>query len=715
MAQSESQPPEFEEDDASKLKNDAASIEGSSDEDMDLLQNDIDGVLDSIDQGDSEWETVDEQSFGEGSDESSVEKGAEPAAQSESDDLLMRAGSILNGGETEIPDIEPEKETESASVEDEDLQNAMHMPDPQTLVESESVGETVEPLTELEEDAGLAAMPDPQTMMAEADAPSTNSDSEEQNHSKEDPVSGTAPPPPAPVALEEDEIKRELAVAEEGVTEDFDAEEAVEDSLSASLPPEVSADTQKEESGSDLSEAKPKHSNKEEASDLDSDAEITDEFEVDDGESFLMDDEDDDFGFPSDPEKSEAEPGQSASSPSRTGADELLAPTHSEKPSGNPSGIRRLAHSLGTWPVAASIALLGAVIALASFKDEMIEWLLNGDVQGSSISRSVAAITENIIEELGPESPYRMAWIESDVKRVSDSEIRIYAQVGVALKADLYQPVEDTVVYAKLPFEPETLAETAEMLKEIGRGDIDFPQKGWSRLYKKSASKGEVIPFNLSYRLLSTEESSDWTLSALRLKEGEKTFAWNKGRPKAHFGKRAYDVSSSDFVSLFRAYERAGMAYLNRAAVAKDDYLAEVAEKARKLERDRKDLLMALSQGSYYKGMVIVGDSGEEAREVSLIITETRNDGQLIKGVLKLEEDGMPGKHFTGFFDLIESDDAVRGQLDLTTIAFAGQTMDREVSSFFSPGTVTKIELQTDGFRMEGDAKDISLRLTRSL
>lgn len=709
MAQSESQPPEFEEDDASELKNDAASLEGSGQEEVESLQDDIDSILNSMGDGDTEWDSVDEQSFGAEGEDSEATESSKSAVQSESDDLLLRAGSILNGGETEIPDLETDEDMGSADAEGEDSESPISMPDPQTLMDSETAGEGEGAVTDPEDDADLAAMPDPLSMMSEREASPESSKSEERA-SGEDPLEGTPPPPPAPVALEEDEIKRELAVAEEEIAEDLDVEEATEDSAvskdEGARPIESDAKTEQPENG--------------EAADQNSDAETADEtdlFEVDDGESFLMDDDgdDDDLGIQIEPDVSEIEPAKGASSSGESVTDKLLASVGSEESASSPSKIRRLARSLGSWPVAASIALLGAAITLASFKNEMVEWLLNGDVKGSSISHNVATIAEDVIEKLGPESPFRMAWIESDVKRVSDSEIRIYARVGVELKDDLYQPVEESVVYAKLPFEPERIAETAKMLEEIGRKDIEYPQKGWSRLYKKSASKGEVVPFNLSYRLLSSESSSDWTLSGLRIKEGDDGFAWSKGKPKSHFGKKAYDVTSREFASLFRAYERAGMAYLNRAVAAKDAHLASVDENARKLAQERQDLLMALSQGSYFKGMVIVGADGVEAREVSMVITETRNNGHLIKGVLKLEDNGMPGKHFTGFFDLVENQNEVRGHLDLTTIAFADQPVDRKISSFFSPGTVSKIKLQTDGFQMEGDAQDISLRLTRSL
>jgi len=113
--------------------------------------------------------------------------------------------------------------------------------------------------------------------------------------------------------------------------------------------------------------------------------------------------------------------------------------------------------------------------------------------------------------------------------------------------------------------------------------------------------------------------------------------------------------------------------------------------------------------------MVIAGDEGADAREVSLIITETRNDGEVVKGVLRLEKEESSTKHFTGFVDVVESDQGIQGRLDLTTIAFAGQSSLDEIPAFFNPGTVSRITLQTDGYRMEGDADEVSLRLIRSL
>jgi hypothetical protein len=97
------------------------------------------------------------------------------------------------------------------------------------------------------------------------------------------------------------------------------------------------------------------------------------------------------------------------------------------------------------------------------------------------------------------------------------------------------------------------------------------------------------------------------------------------------------------------------------------------------------------------------------------VITETRNGGSMIKGILKLDSKQTPSKHFTGVIDFEEKEDGeVQALLNLTTVGFAEQPGGKE-PLFFKPGTVSRIALKTDGYRLEGDGSDISLRLVRSL
>jgi hypothetical protein len=199
------------------------------------------------------------------------------------------------------------------------------------------------------------------------------------------------------------------------------------------------------------------------------------------------------------------------------------------------------------------------------------------------------------------------------------------------------------------------------------------------------------------------------------MRQSEHGFAWSQGHPKAFFGESAMDISSNRFVISFRAYEKTGLHFLNKVTIAVKEYLAMLDEAEEQAKEERQNLKMSVSQGSYFKGMVIAGDEGADASEVSLIITETRNDGEVIQGVLRLENEESSIKHFTGFFDVAENKQGAQGRLDLTTIAFSGQKSLGEIPTFFNPGTVSRITLQTDGYRMEGDADELSLRLFRSL
>ena len=91
-----------------------------------------------------------------------------------------------------------------------------------------------------------------------------------------------------------------------------------------------------------------------------------------------------------------------------------------------------------------------------------------------------------------------------------------------------------------------------------------------------------------------------------------------------------------------------------------------------------------------------------------LIVTETRGDGELIKGLLKLEDEKVAfSKHFTGVLDIIEKEEDVQGRLDLTTVAFAGQPHDTPELTFFA-GTVSRIQMNTDGRSLEGDSDSIA-------
>ncbi len=710
MAQPDSQGLESEDLDPSETDDDSASLDRSGAAAENSLQSDVEALLDSVDFGESgdleEDETEEEGQIG------ANETAATP--NSDSDDLLMRAGSILNGGETEIPVVEPHQDQGGAELaaSEEESGGLMSMPDPQSLVFEDADEEGAEETSkELAENPAAAVNLDTLDDSASVDSDETDGD--------------VLPSSPAPVALEEEEIISELATPEREESESSSIESETGQTPPAELvwdegesepqdapvtktkAPAESPEPAKEDSPQAVEET-------EEAEGAAAD-EDTDTFEVDDGDSFLLDD--DDAGLFDDSAEEEIIPISEIVAEANDSAGESVE--KSDKPSASPKEEAgkwsAFTKSVQTLPFAASIALFGLGLLVVSLKSEIVEWLSHGDVDGTALSHKVAAISEEVFETFSPNAPYRMAWLETRVKRISDSEIRVDAQIGAELLADLYLPVDESALYQKLPFGAEELTSAARRMQDIGRDDIQPPRKAWTQLYKLSAAKGESFPFLVSCRFLKGETDSEWTLSGLRVKESEGGFAWSQGRPKSHFGDQALDLSSMDFASHFRAYENAGMAFLNRAAAAEKAHLAMVDEKAQEREEKRRELIMALSQGSYFKGMAIVGEKGDAAKEVSLIITETRANGGLVKGVLKLEGDGMPSKHFTGFVDVVDSDQGVQGRLDLTTIAFAGQVAQGDSSPFFNPGTAAGLRLQTDGIRMWGSTRDLSLRLTRNL
>ena len=649
MVPPESERPEKEESNSSNLESEAASDLKSSAVGSGSFQGEADEMLNSAEIDDSDAEEI-EPAKGLEKDGKDQNADSEEPQISAADDLLMKAGSILKGGYTELPEIELDSETES----DGDQDVLILKPDPQSPMSEPNGDAESKPRTDVSDECELLAMPDPRSLMQEAsekiDEVETIGRANIAEHA------GDLPPPtPAPGALEDEEIKRELPGGNGGALEV--EEKGEEDSL------------------------------------------------LDEDDSFLMDDEEYNDLFVSIQDGSENEILGNLSG--------ISSDEPGECQSTSPNGFLKTA--IQSLPLAAALAVLGIGLTAFSFKNEFFEWAVHGDTKGSSLIRSIARATYELFDQLGPDSPYEMAWMENEIKRVSNRELLVEVQIGAQLKVDLYQAVDDAVLYSKLPFDLDELTEAAKNMKLIGRDDISIPPKRWNGLYRHSASKGALFPFSVSYRLLKSSTDSNWEISGMRMRQSEHGFAWSQGHPKAFFGESAMDISSNRFVISFRAYEKTCLDFLKKVTIAEKEYLAMLDEAEEQAKEERQNLKMSVSQGSYFKGMVIAGDEGADASEVSLIITETRNDGEVIKGVLRLEKEESSTKHFTGFFDVVENKQGAQGRLDLTTIAFSGQTSLGEIPTFFNPGTVSRITLQTDGYRMEGDADELSLRLFRSL
>jgi len=99
-----------------------------------------------------------------------------------------------------------------------------------------------------------------------------------------------------------------------------------------------------------------------------------------------------------------------------------------------------------------------------------------------------------------------------------------------------------------------------------------------------------------------------------------------------------------------------------------------------------------------------------------MIITETRDEGAMIKGVIKLSGQDEISKHFTGNLRVEEIEDShVRGLFNMVTVAFEGETSQEGLPAFFNPGTIMRLRFKTDGYQLEGDSRALSMRLVRAM
>lgn len=715
MAQPESQSSEFE---ASKAPNGSTDLPESQIDEPALaektlsedqaFQSSVGEMLDSI-ETESIEETTSASESEEGKSADSEDAFVDPA-----DELLIRAGSILNGEETEIPNVEVE--AEPRVEDDEDL---MDFPDPQSLLleQDEEVeaneaasGESGGAESGSKESEGLVSMPDPQSLIKEASDDTQIAPRDE----------GAEPTSEAlPEEIGKREENEESKAEDNPQLETFEEVEPIEKSeelgedkkeaVGADLPEDMDQAAESEESGPSVElqaiEETAKVSDSENlesvSGEVDADAEDEDDSLLDDdaGDDLFLDSEDG-FSISDDDDLIDV-----AAQP--WGADEQS----SQKQSGSARVSRYIA-----WPVAAGLAFVGLSILAASFRAPILDLLTHGDIQETRIHHVVAEMTERVFDGIEPGQPYELAWIESDIKRVSESEYRVIAKIGARLKENLFAPLDENYVYTLLPFTRSQLEKATAFVDEPGElsQELKLPKPGWTRLYRRQGAKGEVFEIDIQYRITANDDKpGSWELSSLRLNGNGDGLDWTSIMPKSAFEEGAVDVDAMEFAYYLRAFEKAGLSYLEKAKAFEDVWIASRTEKAERLQKLRKELIMSLSQGSYFKGIAIVGETSEETREISLIVTETRADGELIKGLLKLENEEASPKHFTGVLDIIENEDSVQGHLELTTVAFAGQPHDTPELAFFKPGTVSRIQMNTDGRTLEGDSDSISLRLMR--
>jgi len=392
----------------------------------------------------------------------------------------------------------------------------------------------------------LMAMPDPQALMDTA-----SGDGEETKEEPTAPASGNVadragdlpPPPPAPISIDDDE------------------EEAVSDEV---VVPEASEDSdifQEEEGASD-----PFASN-----DLDGFNTNLEDFATDDESTDNLDTPEDgaDEVPEAQPKEENSEPVVEASPP--------------------PSKLKRW---INLTSLAAALALFGVGLLASAFKNEIQEWIEGRDIDGSGLRTIITVLAKHALEDLNEDGAYRMQWMDSSIKRVSDTELRMYAKVGAQLKRDLYLPVLDQYVFKQLSFSEDELDEAAR----YDHG-TESPEKPWSALYRLSAPRHEVVFLRTSYKFTRKTPESDWELTDIRVRGEDKNFIWPEGEPVEAYGKNAYDVASDEFKKMVGGFEKESKAFLENVNTLKELAHGKVAERARIREEKRVQLMGGMSRG----------------------------------------------------------------------------------------------------------------------
>ena len=607
------------------------------------------------------------------SEEEGVEAVAANAPESPkaptAEELLLRAGSLLNGGKS--PAVAASSLLDEEEIDDEDL---VAMPDPNTLLKaakSAAKPTAIEGMMILDddEDEEVEMMPDPQALMGDAASAAKTWAPGPGNVA--DRAGALPPPPPAPVEiLDDDPLDVDPALAESAMNA-FDIETAV-----------LATDGLSDPFGSDNS---------------------LDGFNADFGEADAFADamlsDDGDEGL----ETLEKPPVAAAAAV----AQEVVQFKR-------PGLLWRVTHSL---TIAAALVLLGAGWIFAIWKQEIREYVEGRDLDGSAMLQQIREVAIHALEGFEEKGLYWMQWIDSEVKRVADNEIRLHAIVGAQLREDLYRPVHESYLREKFGYDDTKLVEAEEYSRSLYGDAPDLaPAKPWEALYKLSAAKDVVLPLSVTYSLVRDNERSDWSLAGVKVRGYKSDLEWPEGSPKHDFGDRAYDVDSREFSKVLGDYRAASEKFVANVDALKGSVRAKAALAEQENKRRRERVIMSLSKGAFFKGVAIVGEDGASAQDVTMVITDMMENGALVKGVFSVSGDDPLSKYFVGTVDFeTEVAGEERGFLSVTTVAFGdGQAPDGE-ASFFDAASTSRIRLKTDGFRLEGDRRDLSLRFTRSL
>ncbi|MBD5778692.1 hypothetical protein IEN85_04260 [Pelagicoccus sp. NFK12] len=650
----------------------APSLDVLDDDDEEIVELPVPEVPGLVEVGDDEEEAhaAEEQSA---DDEKPVK--AAPSAE----ELLMRAGNLLNG--------DSKKPAEDASdlldaIEEEDDEEVVALPSPDQVIADAMAEEAAK--SELsdgadDEDEEVVALPDPESLMtADGEAVAVIDDDDEEDVPAPGNVADRGgdlpPPPPAPVEILDEEPPDEdlqAPVPEEVLEAEPEADDSADDEvIEDPFANEISLD--------DFTEGFAELDIDEEGEGLDSEDAISGE------------------------ETTEGEP-----------AEKEVAATVLEMP--KPSLLWRLTHSMA---VAAGLVLVGLASVLAIWKQQIVEYYEGRDIDGSALLQEIQEIGTHALSKFDEKGLYRMQWVDSEVRRLSENEIRLHAVVGARLRENLYRPVLESRLEQEKGYDESVLLETLGYARDRYPEEIgNFPERPWDRLYEISAKKEEVLPLRVTYGLSRASKEADWELSRIKVSGYKGDLEWPEGEPKHAFGENAYDIHSLEFAKVYEDYAAAAQNYVARIDRLKSREEESVLALKRENERQRDRVKMALAEGALFNGLAIVGEDAASSRDVQLVITEVREDGSFVKGVVKLTgEKQVLSKHFVGSLEFEKSmSGREQGYLSLKTVAIDAPTSETAATPFFDSHNVSRMRLRADGFRLEGDSRDLSFRLTRNL
>lgn len=445
MAQSDSQRSEFEEPDSLNLDSVVpADNGGEAPEPAKIDDSAAVDIRDEVADAFAEEEEVDSVDASEG--------GASSLPTPE--ELLAQAGSILNGGDFQLPVEEAEEEVLDEIPVDVEESELMAMPDPQFLM-GEASGDIGEPEKADEEAVELMAMPDPQDLMtAASDSPGETPDQPRRvvGSNIADRAGDLPPPPPAPVCLDDAEIYVEEEVVEP------EEPEVAEEVVAEKAPPAT----------------------------IEEETEEQPEPESPDDALLLMDEDDllaedsslDGFNVGSAEVDAEEALADSA---------ELVAGNQSHFNPGPYRGI--VGRVLQSTALAAGLLFVGLGLTLAFVKEELYGFLHGGGLEGATLSWHVATIAKQVFDELEETRHYHAKGFSTEIRQASDTEVLIEVKMEAYLTSDLHLPVENALVYSQVEFERSDIEAAALFVsEEYPEKALMPPEQPWKKLYQLSGS-----------------------------------------------------------------------------------------------------------------------------------------------------------------------------------------------------------------------------------